>query len=225
MPILVKSKGTEEVILEVRGYMELDDCQLALLFERMKASQYDGIELKYPFVSDEWIKPHFRGIHMDLQREVLKREGAVADEQDAKEFFVAPVTEQLPDDGVLEYATIESIYDISSVADRSVVQFSHSQIPLLKLICENTAILGLRPTVLSGLPGAEYTAAFDSATWSAERVAYSPLISELTLAAEVRDQLSASQLTTHDKEKMNYTRKNGTVKAQTDFDIAGEDDA
>lgn len=140
---------------------------------------------------------------------------------DSKKLFVAPNPSTSPEDGVLDYSTIESVFDIERIADRVVVLFREDQIELLKCLCDNQVIFNVELTVLGGVPQVDYSADFENATWALKKVAYVPFISELRLAADLQAQLEAQNATAYDREKAGYTRKTGLVKEHKDFELLG----
>jgi len=139
--------------------------------------------------------------------------------QPDKVIFVAPSPDVIPDDGVLAYTTIESIFDIKNVPDRSVILIRPDQLEIISCISEHTTIFNIQLATLTGVPNADYSIAFDEATWRFDKVAYAPFISELRIAGEIEEQLAAQKRTLHDEEKLKYTRKTGEVKEHSDFKI------
>lgn len=137
-----------------------------------------------------------------------------------KTLFVCPAGDELPSDGVLNYVTIETVFDLANVPDRSVVVIRPDQLGILKCVAENTTVFKLDVRVLTGLPGAAYGTEFEAATWAFEKVAYAPFISELRVASEIESQLAAQSQSQHDAEKERYSRKDGSVKEHRDFTVA-----
>lgn len=146
--------------------------------------------------------------------------------------FVAPSPETVPDDGVLGYVVMESIYDLGTVEPGSVVLVRPPLQPILKIVAENPLAFERRLIVLSGLPGAEYTSSFDGATWNCDRVSYAALLADLN-DARLRAEVETAALETRvERERKGYTRSNGSVKAhnapvfktESDTGDAAEDD-
>lgn len=135
--------------------------------------------------------------------------------------FVAPASDELPDDGILQYMVVASVYDMKDVPERCVALFDMQRsAEVFKLVCANAPLFGLELRALVGVPGSAYPIQFDEATWNLERVAYAPLISEIRLAAETEQQRRASLLSGHDIERAQYTRSNGTVRVDHKIDLA-----
>lgn len=196
------------------------------LFEILKSipRRYLHVDIRYFRIGYDKFVPLTKeiGNNMDIQSALdYSEEQNKASNQDKepKIVFVAPRTENVPDDGVLFYSTVESIYDFGKVDERSVVLVSSDQLPLLKCVCDNTSLFGLELRVITGLPQSDYTSGFEEATWNLERVAYVPFISELKLASEVETQLNAEKSTAYDRERSVYTRKDGSVKGHSKFDV------
>lgn len=164
---------------------------------------------------------------MDIENVVEsynKRSLANTKTEVSKTLFVAPSPDELPDDGVLEYVTVETIFDLKTVPDRSVVLVREEQLEMIRCIAENSTVFDLKFATLTGLPGANYSVSFDEATWAFDKVAYAPFISELRVAGEIESQLEAQNRTVHDVEREKYTRKTGEVKAHTNFSLARSSD-
>lgn len=153
---------------------------------------------------------------MEVEVEKASNEGKV---KQPKMLFVGPAAAASPDDGVLTYSTIETLFDVANIPERSVVLFRDDQTPVLKCLCENEALFGIEMRVLSGLPDTDYSVDFESASWALEKVAYIPFLSELRLAADMEQQLAAQNSTTYDREKAAYTRKTGEVKEHRNFEV------
>ena len=142
--------------------------------------------------------------------------------------LVAPLGTAVPDDGVLDYQTIDTAAELLAMAGRAgtVVLCRDDQVALLSVICQNAAVFGVQVKSIHGIPNTTYSPAYDEATFGCERIAYSPLISEINVAidvAEIQEQNRAkSQI---EKEEGTYVRKTGDVKRLKDEDVSvGLDD-
>lgn len=199
----------------------------AFLYRALKLipREYLKVDIRYFGVGyDEFVPlTTYRKHQMDIQAALSDHEESEkqtgTQKTPSKMLFVCPAGEQSPDDGVLTFSTIEKILDVSAIPDRGVVLFRQDQIAILKCLCENTILFDLELRVLTGVPETDYSADFESATWSLEKVAYLPFLSELRLATEIGEQLAASEMTDYDKEKATYTRKSGRVKEHAKFEI------
>lgn len=149
---------------------------------------------------------------MDLNREYLRSVNKVMGAVEKKSILVCPSTPELPDDGMLNFVRIANVFDIKDVPTQSVVQFDHMQLDMLKLVCDNAAVLNLDVRLLVGVPNSEYTADFDAATWQLERVAYAPFLTDLRLAKELGEQLAEESATAYDIERKAIERSDGSVK-------------
>lgn len=182
-----------------------------------------GIEVNYPMVGDDFHPFTPRNCTMNLDDIVSANETDLrVDTKDtnSRTLFVAPATDETPNDGVLQYTTVESIYDFKTIPDRSVVLLRGDQNDLLKCVADNRKLFSLELFTLTGLPGANYSATFDEATWAFNKVAYAPFISELRLAGEIAAQIEAQSQTPYSREKEAYTRKTGEVKQMVAYDVA-----
>lgn len=163
---------------------------------------------------------------MDIESVVARQDvKRVLDESERKIVFVMPSTGSLPDDGVLVYSVLESIYDWKSTIPGSVVQVPSDKIDLLVLTVENQIVFGVSLKALTGVPTADYDLPFDQAIWSLDRVSYAPLLSELALDLEVERQTEIANETQHDRERRQVTRSDGSIKEHTTFALAGADDS
>lgn len=153
---------------------------------------------------------------MDLASQIALVDAIERKEERAegvKTLFVAPSPETVPDDGLLGYVVMESIYDLGTVEPGSVVLVRPPLQPILKIVAENPLAFERRLVVLSGLPDAEYTSSFDGATWNCDRVSYAALLADLS-DARLRAEVEAAALETRvEQERKGYTRANGSVKA------------
>lgn len=139
--------------------------------------------------------------------------------------FVAPSPETVPDDGVLGYVTMESVYDLGSAEPGSVMLVRPPLHSILRIVAENPVAFGRRLIVLSGLPGAEYTSTFDGATWNCDRVSYAALLADLNDARVRAEVEAAANETRVERERKGYTRADGSVKAHDALVFKTDSDA
>jgi hypothetical protein len=196
--------------------VNLEDCPN--LLSSLRSSE--GVMLfRYPKVSKEWLVFENKGRKMDLGREYLRSVNEALEAVDVKSILVCPSTVEVPDDGMLNFVRIANVFDLRDVPSQSVVQFDHMQHDMLKLICDNAAVMNLEVRLLVGLPEAEYTADFDSVTWQLERIAYAPFLTDLRLAKELGKQLEEESATAYAVERRTVERSDGSVKVH-DADLA-----
>lgn len=138
----------------------------------------------------------------------------------AKVLYVGPMPDVLPDDGILTYQQIGSVYDFKSVSDRVVCLFDETALPALKCVVEYANLFGVELITMLGVPKAEYGPKFDEIVWRLDRVAYAAFVSELALAMESRANVDAANATQHDRERATYVRNNGTVKQHNSLVLA-----
>lgn len=197
--------------------------EMSQLFKHIKriSPQLIRLSINYPAINDSFHTLNEEN-SMDIESIVESYNARSLQNKDtkvSKSLFIAPVTSELPSDGVLNYVTIESVFDLNSVPDRSVVLIRDDQTAIVKCIAENAGVFDLKFATLTGLPTADYTVAFEEAVWAFDKVAYAPFISELRVAGEIEEQLASQNRTVHEIEKEKYTRKTGDVKAHSDFKI------
>lgn len=141
-----------------------------------------------------------------------------------KVLYVGPMPDVLPDDGILTYQQIGSVYDFKSVSDRVVCLFDETALPVLKCVVDHADIFGVELITMLGVSKAEYGPKFDEIVWKLERVAYGAFVSELALAMESRANVDAANATQHDRERATYVRNNGTVKQHNSLVLAEDAD-
>lgn len=152
---------------------------------------------------------------MDLEAAIEQQRGvnaAAAEAKGEKLLYVMPFDGVTPDDGLLKYAQVTSVYDFQNIADRTVVMFDEKDFDVLSCVVANQGLFNLNLVVLVGVPQADYTVTFDGIVWSLERVSYAPFLSELSIALEAEKQRVSSEENQYDREKKHYTRASGSVK-------------
>lgn len=144
-----------------------------------------------------------------------------------KRLYVTEVNGDSPDDGFLSFAPLESVYELSSFAEYTVLVVKPEQADLIGLVNANAKVFGVSLTVLSGVAGTDISPQIDNALWDCPRVSYPALLSELADMQQTQLVLAESQKTQFEREKERYTRADGTVKAlniQTEDDSAADED-
>jgi len=185
----------------------------------------ENVLVRYPKLSNSWMKFTTKGNHMDIEKQfkladIKAGKKVDKDQKPTKAVYVAPKTRELPDDGILDYKVVSTVYDIGTLETGDVVQFDGETPDLMKCVLENTKLFGITPYYLAGLPGADYTPEFDAATWSLSRISYSSALEELSTEYKAAAAERARTATVHDVERSGYVRANGNVKEQTKFVIA-----
>lgn len=143
---------------------------------------------------------------------------------DVKTLYLCPAVAKLPDDGLLSYVTFETFGDLLVLSERSVVLLRPDQFRFVKVVEAHGNVVGLDFKVLTGVAEADYSVAFDDATWSFERVAYAPFIADLANTLTLENTLRAQKKGGVAIEEAAYTRKDGSVKQFTKFDEPLVDD-
>lgn len=165
----------------------------------------------------------------------FREEGIVPDPNKSPEpgklpiLFVAPLGSVVPDDGVLNYLTLDTavqFFTAASLDKTDVVLVREDQAQLLRAICENSAVFGIEIKTLYGVPESDYKVWFDEATFGTDRISYSPFVSELRIAHDVVDMQERSrEKSVIEREESTFVRKTGLVKGLKKTDIqVGLDD-
>lgn len=152
---------------------------------------------------------------MDLEATVRQIDGVnqrKIEEAGQRTFYVMPYFGETPDDGVLSYAQVSSVYDLKDIAERTVLMFAEEDFDVLECAAVNQGLFDVALVVMLGVPRAEYSVAFESVVWNLERVSYAPFLSELNIAIEAERQRDALSENQYDVERKHYTRKTGEVK-------------
>lgn len=181
------------------------------------------VDACYPKISSTFHR--LNGYKMDIEAHIPEAKKPV--EQPEKTIYFAPSPAELPNDGVLSYITVESAQDVINALDRCVVLLREEQLVYAQMIRDYGAAFSIAAKTITGLPAVSYSAAFEEAVYSFEKVAYAPFITELASEIEMAKDLEAQKRTAYDVEKAAFTRANGTVKkftafAEPDEDVADE---
>jgi len=138
--------------------------------------------------------------------------------------LVCPASSMVPTDGLMEFMAVEKLEDVLRESKpNAVLMFREDQRDLLKCYVEYSKLFGTEPVVLAGVPGIDYTAEFDSDTWSLRRVTYHSMVNDL-LEANRRDtamQAEVKHNSQEARERAAYTKKSGHVKEFNAFKAPG----
>lgn len=137
--------------------------------------------------------------------------------------FVAPLGDQVPDDGVFAYTTVNDLSDIGKVTERSVILFREDQNAHLAALVKNAELFGRAVQTLYGVPGSQYSAWFEDASFSSERIAYGAFVAELRAASEIAEQKAAAERSGTKVESDRYTTATGRVRFAESIGTAKDD--
>lgn len=131
--------------------------------------------------------------------------------------LVSPLGAAVPDDGLLEYVTFDSAGDFLGLAERArarVALAREDQGELLRVLCDNSKLLGIEIKAVYGVPECDYRPWFDEVTFHKERLSYSPFVSEMRIAKDVAEmQEKERPKTVVEKEESTFIRKKGGIKS------------
>lgn len=183
-----------------------------------------AVNVRYPLVSDQSFPFTIHGATMNLDMYMPDRNESASkpDRSDFKTYYFVPAPAETPNDGFLTYATVESVADLVSLPERTVVMLRPDQLVVLNMLRDYSSVFKIDAKVLSGVPGSDYSASFDEAAWAFDKVAYVPFITELSEVSNLTEQLKLEQRTPYALEKEQYTRKDGSVRSMQAF--AGPDE-
>lgn len=137
--------------------------------------------------------------------------------------FVAPLGDQIPDDGVFSYTTINDLSDVGGVAERSVILFREDQNAHLAAFVKHADLFGRAVQTLFGVPGSQYSPWFEDATFGSERIAYGAFVAELRAASEIAAQQEANNRSGTKVESDRYTTSSGKVRFSEKIGTAQDD--
>lgn len=164
---------------------------------------------------------------MDLNRALadhqIEQKMKEKEEADLRILLVCPANGELPDDGFLQYSVGADIKALIAAPDGGVLVFDEHQSRLLKMLIEYQDEFECRVKVLEGVPNVNYSPWFGSITWSQDKVSYSGLLSEISIA-EAANAADPQDKTVYERESAQFTKANGRVKDQDNFVIAGTPD-
>lgn len=135
--------------------------------------------------------------------------------------MIAPISNTIPEDGMLVYRTVEKLGDLLETPKANeVVLVREDQHDILKCLCEYTALFGVDVIVVSGLPGTTYSPEFESIVWDKPKLAYHSAVNDL-IEVQRRETDTAADVkgsAIYGKEQQSFVRKTGNVKIFTEFE-------
>jgi len=202
-----------------------DDCKVALDVLRAIPVNMALVSVYYPMLDRRVIiNSNPFGGNMDLSH-MLDKQESTKSSVDLPTRLIAPLPNVVPDDKFISYAQVTDIASIQAAPSNSVLLFSEQDFELLEVLVDHPLLFGFNTMVLSGLPGADYGAQFESRTYKQERVAYAAFVNEVIefqrAEAAVKDETQSN----YERERSQYTRANGSVKGFTKHVMAGLADA
>lgn len=138
--------------------------------------------------------------------------------------FVAPMGDQVPEDQVFKYTTIDDLSDIGQVEERNVILFREDQNTALTVLCKHADSFGRAVQSLYGVPGSNYLVWFDDATFGVDRIAYGAFVAEMRAASEIAAQTASLERSGTKVESDRYTRASGDVRFSKDITVGDDSD-
>lgn len=134
--------------------------------------------------------------------------------------FVGPLGVSVPEDGMLNYVTVDKFVDVLGHPAGTVVLFREDQAKLLAVLCQDSDVFERDVHAVYGLPATEYTRWFEEAVFAKPRVSYAPLISEIRNAREIEQvREAAAPRTVTEREDARTLTKSGLVRTHDDDSI------
>lgn len=82
-------------------------------------------------------------------------------------------------ESAFEINVVENITELTTLLSNNAAALSISDLRVTKLLVEYADIFEVEPVLLSGVPGCDYTPAYEQLTWSLERTGYDALVIEV----------------------------------------------
>lgn len=146
------------------------------------------------------------------------------DKVDLPNRLIAPSLSTIIENSHLEFITVETISDLlQPLKPNTVITFRPDQFPLLNCFREYSELFGVIPTVITGVPNSTYTGDFEAAVWDLVKVPYHTVVNDLIETVRRGKETAADVVASsvYNKEQAQITRKNGTIKEFTAFDMPG----
>lgn len=144
-----------------------------------------------------------------------------ADAPELQEQMIVPRVERVDESDVVKVKRVESLADLASLPFEGAVSIDAG--PLLKVAMDYPALTGIKLVVLSGMPGAVYSAEWDQATWGLERLSYDGIVSEVVTATRV-DKMRNEQAGSRQRpEKRQQELTKERSRHFTEFQAVGQD--
>jgi len=109
-----------------------------------------------------------------------------------KRMLIAPLAD-LKIESNIPIKTVATIHDVSQYsADGETMAMAFDDMRILECLTKFPDLFGLELITLIGVPGADYTAAFEQLVWSYDKVSYDTLVVEMTTLDRM-EQLKAAE--------------------------------
>lgn len=82
-------------------------------------------------------------------------------------------------ESAFEINVVENVTELTTLLGNNAAALSISDLRVTKLLVEYADLFEVEPVLLSGVPGCDYTPAYEQLTWSLERTGYDALVIEV----------------------------------------------
>lgn len=82
-------------------------------------------------------------------------------------------------ESVFEINVVENVTELTTLLSNNAAALSIADLRVTKLLVEYADLFEVEPVLLSGVPGCDYTPAYEQLTWSLERTGYDALVIEV----------------------------------------------
>lgn len=203
--------------LESRTFLE--NCKMLDL-------EFDGACVAYYYSTGETVCLNFRleNMNMDIlsQLDTRAKEAEIIKAKEKQRVLIAPMPQNMPDDGVFSYVPVTGLADIISVDPSKVYLFSDTteSKQTLAVLVEHPDLFDCYPVVMVGLEQADYNAEFSNLTWKCEQASYHTLVGDIVEETRAQRFRAESQKGTLQKETDRRTTRTGQVRQFERFDVA-----
>lgn len=160
-----------------------------------------------------------------VNRKPASPEAKVESAPKLPEQMIVPRVDKVDESDVIRVKRVETLADLATLPFDGAVSIDEGA--LMKIALDNPELVGVRLVVLSGVPGAVYSAAWDQATWGLERIAYDTVVNEIVTVERV-DKMRSDQAGSRQKaEKRQQELTKERTRHFTGFQAVGagaEDD-
>lgn len=82
-------------------------------------------------------------------------------------------------ESAFEIQVVQNVHELSTLLTNDAAAISIEDIRLTKMLVEYADLYGVAPVLLAGVPGCDYSPAYEQVTWSLDRAGYDALVIEV----------------------------------------------
>jgi len=158
-----------------RGCYNVSEFSAPYVFQRLRKLPI----CKHAVIAHYLESGDFVTINQDQAMDILQALGRNTISRSAPQsevrVMVCPQTDVVPDDGVFDFRTVESVKDLLADFDNTtILMFPATDIGkrLLEMFVSYADVVKVQPVVVTGIPRADYSIEFESVTFPAPKISY-----------------------------------------------------